>query len=161
MATTNTTRATSVLPLDIGVVKVKKHSLEQQQRRWGLIFLSPWLIGFTLFTAFPMIASLYFSFTNFDLNHPDQIQFVGLDNWHKLFFVDPLISTSLKVTLTFAAIAVPIGLIIPVGMAALLHSKYLRGKRIWTTLFYLPYMVPAVSSIYIWLGFLNADTGWL
>ncbi len=161
MATTsNTTRAAAVLPLEVSAVKPKKHDLQKQQRRWGWLFMSPWLIGFTIFTAFPMIASLYFSFTNFNLDHPDQIQFTGLTNW-KTLFTDPLTLQSMGVTLKFALIAVPIGLIIPIGMAALLQSKYLRGKRIWTTLFYLPYMVPAVSGVYIWQAFLNNDTGWL
>lgn len=161
MATTSNTTVAATLPLGVGTVKAKRHDLMRQQRRWGWLFISPWLIGFILFTAFPMIASLYFSFTNFNLNHPDQIQFVGLANWHNMFFVDPLMGTSMRVTLTFAVIAVPVGLIIPIGMATLLHSKYLKGKRVWTTLFYLPYMVPAVSGIYIWQAFLNNDTGWL
>ncbi len=161
MATTsNTTRAAAVLPLEVSAVKLKKHDLQKQQRRWGWLFMSPWLIGFTIFTAFPMIASLYFSFTNFNLNTPDQIQFIGLANWQKLF-TDPLTLQSMGVTLKFGLMAVPIGLIIPMGMATLLHSKYLRGKRIWTTLFYLPYMVPAVSGVFIWQAFLNTDTGWL
>ncbi|MHB8627499.1 MAG: carbohydrate ABC transporter permease [Aggregatilineales bacterium] len=161
MATTsNTTRAAAVLPLEVSAVKPKKRDLQKQQRRWGWLFMSPWLIGFTIFTAFPMIASLYFSFTNFDLNNPDKLQFIGLANWQKLF-TDPLTLQSMGVTLRFALMAVPIGLIIPIGMATLLHSKYLRGKRIWTTLFYLPYMVPAVSGVFIWQAFLNTDTGWL
>lgn len=132
----------------------------QQQRRWGWLFMSPWLIGFVIFTAFPMIASLYFSFTNFDLNNPDKMQFIGLGNWQKLF-TDPLALQSMGVTLKFGLMAVPLGLIIPIGMAALLHSKYLRGRRFWTTLFYMPYMVPAVSGVFIWQAFLNTDTGWL
>src|ERR1041385_6783125 len=57
--------------------------------------------------------------------------------------------------------AVPLGIALPLGMAALLNSKYLWGKRVWRTLFYLPYMVPAVSSIFIWLSFMNGQTGWL
>ena len=132
----------------------------QQQRRWGWLFMSPWLIGFVIFTAFPMIASLYFSFTSFDLNNPDQTHFIGLANWQKLF-TDPLALQSMGVTLKFGLMAVPIGLLIPIGMAALLQSKYLRGKRLLTTLFYMPYMVPAVSGVFIWQAFLNTDTGWL
>ncbi len=160
MATTSNTTRTAVLPFEASTVKQKKHNLAQEQRRWGWIFLSPWLIGFTIFTAFPMIASLYFSFTNFNLGNPDQTQFIGLANWQKLF-TDPLTLQSMGVTLKFLVIAVPIGLIVPIAMAALLNSKFLRGKRIWTTLFYLPYMVPAVSGIFIWQAFLNKDSGWL
>jgi len=67
----------------------------------------------------------------------------------------------LGVTIKFALIAVPIGLIVPLGMAALLNAKRLPAKRIWRLLFYTPYMVPAVSSIFIWLSFLNGQSGWL
>lgn len=138
----------------------RKSSLMRQQRIWGWIFLSPWLIGFTVFTAAPIIVSLYFSFTDFNLGNPQAMQFVGLRNWQKLF-TDPLTLTALGVTIRFALIAVPIGILIPLGLAALLNSKYLIGKRIWRTLFYMTYMVPAVSSIFIWQSFLNAQTGWL
>jgi multiple sugar transport system permease protein len=158
--TTNTAQAGAVLPLAAGATKQKKYDFLQRQRRWGWLFMSPWLIGFVVFTLFPMIASLYFSFTNFDLSNPDLIQFVGLANWKNLF-TDSLTLRSMGVTLHFALIAVPVGLLIPIGMATLLQSKYLRGKRLWTTLFYLPYMVPAVSGVYIWTAFLNNDTGWL
>jgi multiple sugar transport system permease protein len=158
--TTNTAQAGAVLPLAVSATKHKKYDFLQRQRRWGWLFMSPWLIGFVLFTAFPMLASLYFSFTNFDLSHPETINFVGLANWKNLF-TDSLTLRSMGVTLHFALIAVPVGLLLPIGMATLLQSKYLRGKRIWTTLFYLPYMVPAVSGVYIWTAFLNSDTGWM
>jgi multiple sugar transport system permease protein len=88
------------------------------------------------------------------------MKFVGLANWQRLFN-DPLALTALSVTVKFAIIAVPIGILIPLGLAALLNSKYLFGKRIWRTLFYMTYMVPAVSSIFIWMSFLNGQTGWL
>ncbi|MCU0515056.1 MAG: sugar ABC transporter permease, partial [Anaerolineae bacterium] len=86
--------------------------------------------------------------------------FVGLQNWQKLFN-DPLALQALTVTFKFALMAVPIGILLPLGLAALLNMKSLRGKRIWSTLFYMPYMVPAVSGIFIWQSFLNAQTGWL
>jgi multiple sugar transport system permease protein len=140
--------------------KRRAPDLMRQQRVWGWIFLSPWIIGFLAFFALPIIASFVFTFTNFALNNPDKIEFVGLRNWQKLFS-DPLALTALGVTIKFALIAVPIGIIVPLSLAALLNSKYLVGKRIWRTLFYLPYMVPAVSGIFIWQSFLNGQTGWL
>lgn len=144
-----------------GAVALRKpSSLMQQQRRWGWIFLSPWIIGFVVFTAAPIIASFIFTFTNFSLAQPDQISFVGLRNWQKLFS-DPMTLTSLGVTIKFAIIAVPFGLLLPLAMATLLNSKHLYGKRIWRTLFYMPYMVPAVSGVFIWMSFLNGQSGWL
>ena len=55
--------------------------LAWRRARWGYIFIAPWLIGFVLFTAFPMIATLVFSFTNINLAQADPLRFVGLDNY--------------------------------------------------------------------------------
>jgi multiple sugar transport system permease protein len=160
MSTADQTHAPALPVESIGTRPRKQQTLMQQQRKWGWIFLSPWIIGFVLFTAAPIIASLVFTFTEFSLNSDNGIQFVGLKNWQKLFS-DPLALTALGVTIKFALIAVPVGLLLPLGLAALLNSKKLFGKRIWRLLFYMPYMVPAVSGIFIWQSFLNGQTGWL
>lgn len=131
-----------------------------QQRLWGWIFISPWIFGFVVFTAAPIIFSLILTFTNFSLAHPEKTDFVGLQNWGKLF-TDPLAISAMGVTFKFALMAVPFGLVVPLAMAALLNSKHLRAKRIWTTLFYMPFIVPAVSSVFIWTNFMNGTTGWL
>jgi multiple sugar transport system permease protein len=160
MTTSEQSRTAAPLVDVVSARPPRVRSLQQQQRIWGWIFLSPWIIGFVIFTAAPIIASLIFTFTEFSLASSDPITFVGLQNWNRLFS-DPLTIQSLGVTIKFALIAVPIGIIIPLGMATLLNSKQLIGKRIWRLLFYMPYMVPAVSSIFIWQSFLNGQTGWL
>ncbi len=134
--------------------------LKREQHVWGWIFLSPWVIGFLAFTILPILASLVFSFTNFKLTDPGAVAFVGIDNYRKLF-IDPLVAVSLGVTFKFAAIALPIGIVLPVALAALLNSPWLVGKPLFRTLFYMPYVVPIVSAIFIWQGVLNAQTGWL
>jgi multiple sugar transport system permease protein len=160
MATANQTHNAGQA-LGVSVVRPrKKATLQQQQRRWGWIFLSPWIIGFTVFTAVPIVVSFIFTFTEYTISQPDKIRFIGLANWQKLFN-DPLALTALGVTIKFALIAVPVGLVVPLAMAALLNSKFLWGKPIWRTLFYMPYMVPVVSVIFIWLAFLNGSDGWL
>lgn len=106
------------------------------------------------------MASLIFTFTQFSLSSDEPIRFIGFANWQRLFS-DPIALQALTVTVKFALIAVPVGLLVPLGMAALLNAKSLWGKRLWRPLFYLPYMVPAVSGIFIWQSFLNGDTGWL
>jgi ABC-type sugar transport system permease subunit len=136
----------------------QRRTIQQQQRIWGWVFLSPWIIGFAVFTLFPMIASLIFSFTNFKIGEP--IQFIGLENWGRLF-TDPPTRDSLWVTLRFTLYMVPIAILFPLLLAALLNSKYLLGKPLLRVLFYLPYMVPAISGIFIWQSFLNGQTGWL
>ena len=135
-------------------------NLMRQQRIWGWIFLSPWLFGFTVFTAAPIVFSFILTFTDFNLGNPDKAQFIGLRNWQKLF-TDPLALTALGVTFKFALVAVPIGILLPLGLATLLNSKALKGKRLWRLLFYMPFMVPVVSSIFIWQSFLGGQTGWL
>jgi multiple sugar transport system permease protein len=147
-------------PLAAPQRKEKVHSLERQQRLWGWIFLSPWIIGFTLFTAAPILISLAFTFTDFSLATDRPMNFVGLANWVRLFN-DPIAINSLGVTIRFAIIAVPFGIIVPLFMAALLNSKYLWGKSLWRPLYYMPYMVPAISGIFVWQAFLNGQTGWL
>jgi multiple sugar transport system permease protein len=138
----------------------KQSNLMRQQRIWGWIFLSPWIVGFTVFTAAPMVFSFLLTFTNFTLAQPDESTFVGLKNWQNLF-KDPLALAAMAVTIKYALIAVPIGIVVPLSMALLLNSKKLWGKRFFRTLFYMPYMVPAVSAIFVWMSFLNGQTGWL
>jgi len=157
MATSDTA---GTLPLKAGAKRRTRGDLMAQQRLWGWLFMSPWIIGFLVFTATPIIFSLVMTFTNFNLADPDKVSWVGLRNWGRLFS-DPDNLQAIRVTLTFAALALPVGVLQPVAMASLLHSKWLKGRRIWTTLFYMPYIVPAVSSAFVWRAFLNGDSGWL
>lgn len=138
----------------------QRSNLARQQRIWGWIFLSPWIFGFVVFTAVPIFVSFIFTFTEFSLNSDDPIKFNGLNNWIKLFN-DPIAMEALAVTIKFAIISVPFGIALPLALAALLNSKNLWGKTLWRPLYYMPYMVPAISSIFIWQSFLNGETGWL
>ncbi len=135
-------------------------SLQQIRQLWGWVFLSPWIIGFLAFDFAPMIASFVFTFTDLQLTKPDQVQFIGLDNYRTLIH-DANVGKSLRVTLVFMLFALPISIIIPLALATLLNSKQLWGRRLFRTLFYMPYMVPVISITYIWNGFLNAQSGWL
>lgn len=134
-------------------------NLMQSQRIWGFIFLSPWIIGMLAFTIIPIFASLAFSFTNFELNRPEEVEFIGLANYVKMFN-DPLVGVALGVTLRFAALSLPLAIFLPVALASLLNYRHLRFKRLFRTLFYMPYIVPVVSAVYIWGGMLNSQTGW-
>jgi ABC-type sugar transport system permease subunit len=134
--------------------------LARRKQLWGWLFISPWLIGLLVFTLLPMFASLIFSFTEFKLSDAQNIRFNGLDNYLQLF-QDPNIPIALGATFRFALIALPLSLLLPVGLAALLNSEYLAGKRFFRIAFYAPYMVPVVSAAYIWSGVLNTDSGWI
>jgi len=145
---------------DLKFTRTKLTKLTRREALWGLFFLSPWIIGFLLWTLGPMIASFVFSFTDFNLLHREEMQWVGLDNY-RLLFTDPNVKTAVSVSLRFAAIALPVGILQPVLMAALLNDERLWARRLFTTLFYLPSIVPMVSTVYIWQGMMNTQTGWI
>jgi ABC-type sugar transport system permease subunit len=129
---------------------------------WGYIFLAPWIIGFLVFTLVPTVATLGFTFTNIVIVQEGSkpLAFVGMDNYITLF-KDSQVWASLMVTLKFAAIALPIGIILPIALALLLNSKHLKISNIFRTLFYLPYIIPFVAAIFLWSGMLNPGTGWI
>ncbi|MFU8888851.1 MAG: carbohydrate ABC transporter permease [Trueperaceae bacterium] len=134
---------------------------ELREARWGYAFIGLWLVGFFAFYLLPMAASLVFSFLDLNLLDPSKSSFVGLQNWRRLFFEDPRVWQSLRVTFVFAAISLPIGMISALFLAVLLNSGDLIGRNVFRTLFYAPTMVPIVAGILIWSGVLNPATGWI
>src|SRR5687768_920479 len=101
--------------------------LAWRRARWGYVFIAPWLIGFCLFTVFPMIATLAFSFTNINLAQEEPLTFVGLKNYETLI-ADRQAWAALLVTLKFAVLALPLAIILPLLVALMLHSRHLRGS---------------------------------
>jgi multiple sugar transport system permease protein len=138
----------------------KQSSLATRESIWGLLFLSPWIIGFVLFFAGPMLASLAASFTDLVLVRPGAMKFVGVDNWARLVG-DPLVLKSLLVTGNFLLVAVPISLVLPLLKAVLLNSGHLWGKPLFRALFFVPVLIPGVATAVIWQGVLNVQTGWV
>lgn len=137
----------------------KSSRIAARERNWGLLFLAPWILGFLIFFLGPMVASLVFSFTDYQLLK-DQTNFVGLDNWVRMF-TDPLVRQSFVVTGRFLLISVPLTMASALLAAVLLNSKLLKGKALFRTLFYLPIMIPGVAGTLIWVGVLNTQTGWI
>jgi multiple sugar transport system permease protein len=142
------------------VARRRPSAIVRRERNWGLLFLAPWIVGFLLFIAGPMIASLIFSFTDLVLVRPEETKFVGLANWARMLS-DPMVLKSLGVTGRYLLISVPIALALPLLMAVLLNSRYLFGRPIFRALFYLPVMIPAVAGTLIWNGVLNTQSGWI
>ena len=134
--------------------------LARREARWGLLFISPWIIGFLAFTLFPMVASLAFSLTNLSLAQEQPLGFVGLRNYLTMFG-DAQVWESLWVTLRFAALNLPIAIVIPFVVALVLSSPYLRARGVFRTAFFLPYVIPFVSGVLAWQGMLNIETGWI
>jgi ABC-type sugar transport system permease subunit len=135
-------------------------TLARRESLWGFAFVSPWILGALLFTLLPMVASLVMSFTNFDPRTPDAAQLIGLANYTRML-TDPLVLQSLGVTLKFAAVMLPLTLLVSLGLAMLVNHPRLLGRNVFRTLFYMPMQIPIVATTIIWQGVLNVHTGWL
>lgn len=133
--------------------------LARREARYGFLFISPWIVGFLAFTLFPMVATLAFTFLNITLAQEEPLRFVGLDNWTRMAG-DQHVWDSLGVTLRFAALWLPISIIVPFTVAVGLNSKYVRGASLMRTLFFVPYVVPFVAGVLVWEQMLG-DTGWV
>jgi multiple sugar transport system permease protein len=143
----------------VATVTVKKRrrlSLSRRETMWAYILIAPWIIGFIAFTAGPMIASAYFSLTEYDVINPPR--FVGLENWQYMFTEDPLFWHSLRVTLTYAIAAIPMGLVLGLALALLLNAN-VPGLTIWRTLFYMPSVVSGVAVSVLWSYIFNPRFG--
>src|SRR5215211_2115792 len=138
----------------------KLSPLARREARWGLLFLSPWIIGFLAFTLLPILASLGLTFTNYTLTQSESARFVGLANYRTLI-ADSQVWASLLVTIRFGAIALPVGMILPLALALLMNNKYLVAKPLFRTLFYFPYIIPFVAAIFIWQAMINPEYGWI
>ncbi|WP_166851680.1 carbohydrate ABC transporter permease [Isoptericola sp. BMS4] len=113
--------------------------------RAGYAFLSPWLVGFVLLTAFPMVASLYLAFTDYDLFHDPS--WIGLQNFRDLF-ADSRFWTSARVTAIYVLVGTPIKLAAALAVAMLLNMKH-RGQGAYRSIFYAPSLIGASVSIAI------------
>jgi ABC-type sugar transport system permease subunit len=140
--------------------RLRQPSLARREALWGFAFLAPWIVGFLALTLIPMVATLAFTFTNIDLAQEEPVRFVGLDNYQRLL-ADGDAWSSLLVTLKYAALSLPVGLVIPFSLALLINSRYIRGTSVFRVLFFLPYVVPFVAGVLIWQGMLNAESGWV
>ena len=133
-----------------------KWTRRTRQNFWlGVLFLSPWFIGFILFTFYPLAASLVYSFSEYHSRKP--LVWVGLDNY-KTMFTDKLFWTSLWNTLYMVIFAVPITLISSFLCAVLLNLK-VTGQSIYRVIYFLPSIVPTVASTLLWLWILNPQAG--
>lgn len=129
--------------------------LSKHEALWGLAFVAPWILGFIVFTLGPMFASLYLSFTSYDIFNPPR--WVGVDNYSSLFIEDKeLLIKSFMNVLYIGGIGVPLGIVTGLALAMLLNAG-VRGLRFYRTAFYLPTIVPGIAGIVLWMWILNAD----
>jgi multiple sugar transport system permease protein len=121
----------------------------------GLGFLSPWLIGFSVFTLLPIVLSFYYSLCDYSLLQKPL--YTGLDNYRALA-ADPVFWKSLVNTGYYAIMALPAGMLVSLGLALLLNAD-VKGQAVYRTIFFLPSLVPAVASAMLWLWLFNAKLG--
>ncbi|MGW2509311.1 carbohydrate ABC transporter permease [Streptomyces scopuliridis] len=135
------------------------HTLRSKRRRSALrtaAFMSPWLIGFTVFFAYPLISTVYFSFMKYDgFNSP---VWNGLGNWSYVFSDYPMFWPSLRNTLWLVVIMVTCRVVFGLGIGMLI-TRIKTGTGIFRTLFYLPYLAPPVAATLAFVFLLNPGTG--
>ncbi len=129
----------------------------RRNRLIGWLFISPWIIGFLAFALYPFIASLFYSFTNYNILSPPQ--WIGGQNYQQMI-KDPLFWQSLYNTLYYTVVFVPISTVIAIAIALLLNMK-IKGLAIYRTLFYLPSVVPLVASSILWVWLFNPSFGFI
>ncbi len=129
--------------------------LSRREMWAGLAFVSPWIVGLGVFLLYPILASLYYSFCDYSVFR--EARPIGAANYVDLAS-DKLFWKSLLNTLYFAALSVPLGLILALALALLLNSG-VRGLTIYRTIFFLPALVPMVALAVLWLWIFNGEYG--
>jgi multiple sugar transport system permease protein len=130
-------------------------SRERRNLCTGLAFTSLWIVGFGVFLLYPVAASLFYSFCDYSvLQSP---VWIGLENYERLAG-DGVFWHSLRNTLFYAALAVPLGTIVSLSLALLLNVE-VKGRAFFRTIFYLPSIVPVVATSMLWLWIFNGQYG--
>jgi multiple sugar transport system permease protein len=122
----------------------------------GILFVLPWILGLVLFVAGPVIASFIFSFTDWNLLSPPK--WIGLGNYSRLFFEDPLVRKSLTVSFIYTTISVPLGLSLALLLAIGLNRPC-PGQYILRTIYYLPSVISGVAVAMLWQWIYNPEFG--
>jgi multiple sugar transport system permease protein len=122
----------------------------------GYLFISPWIVGFLVFTLGAMAYSLVISFSNYNLA-TNSASPAGFSNYAELF-ADPKVGLALGNTLFYAVMAVPLEIVFALFLAVLLN-RVGRGAGVFRTVYYLPKMTPAVATASVFLLLLNGNSG--
>ena len=136
--------------MEQAMTRGEKHNL-----RLGLLFISPWLIGFLALCVYPVVSSLFYSLCDYSVLSP--AVFIGTQNYRDLFS-DAVFWKALYNTVFFAAFSIPLGLVVSLSLAILLNFD-LPGRGIFRTIFFLPSLVPMVCLAVLWQWMLNGDLG--
>ncbi len=129
---------------------------ERRESLEGYLGISPWVIGFLVFTLGPILASFYFSMTEWNI--VEAPAWIGLANYVKLITDDPLFTQALRVTFSYVIMAVPLRLIVGLGLSLLLNLK-VRGMDFYRTVFYLPAVLSGVAVALMWVWIMHPEMG--
>ena len=130
----------------------------KRENKSAYLFLTPWLIGLICLTIGPMILSLLMSTTDWDMIRPAQWR--GLGNYTEAATIDPRFWVSLRVTLIYTAVRVPLGLFFAFLLALLLNQK-VKGVSLFRTFYYIPSLVSAVAASLVWRKMFSPDGGFI
>lgn len=147
--------AVATAPLK-GAQRQRMTKQERRNQLLGLLFISPWLIGFLTLALVPLIMSFYYSLTRYDLIGAPR--FIGLDNYERLFTSDPDFWTVIYNTFYYVLLGVPVGAFVAFLIANLLNTN-IKGRAIFRSIIYIPAIVPGVCTAMVWLFLLNTQFG--
>lgn len=136
----------------------KKH-ISWKNNLWGWFFIAPACMGLTIYIILPMVYSLAMSFCSWDIISAPQ--FIGLDNYIRLFTTDPHYLNSCFVTLKYTLLFVPAMLILTFLLALLLNFRPLKWKSLWRVCIYIPSIVPIMASAALWTFIYDPTNGLL
>ncbi|MDR2535301.1 MAG: sugar ABC transporter permease [Treponema sp.] len=129
--------------------------LDKRNLRNGLLFISPWILGFIVLQVYPIGYSFYLSVTEYSgFGNPF---FTGLANFRELF-TDPVLPLAIYNTLFYTALAVPIGLVVAIAIALAMNQK-VREVSVYRAILYLPSILPAFALVFVWILFTNPQYG--
>lgn len=144
-----------------------KRKAAQRSRYWqfnednplyGYLYIIPFLIVFAVFTVYPIFRGLQVSFANWDIVNPPE--YIGFANYKRLLLQDKLFITTVKNTIYYVVLYVPLGIVLPMVLAELLNEP-IRGRAFFRSAFALPIMVSVSATALIWGWFLNPTFGLL
>ena len=129
----------------------------RRDQRNGLLFVSPWILGFLVFTAYPIFSSLYYSLTQYNVVDPPK--FRGLQNYIDLITSDNVFATSLYNTLYMVVLGTIVITVATLTIAIILSNRRVRGLSFFRIIFFLPTLVPLVILCIVWIWMLQPQTG--
>ncbi len=135
---------------------MKKMTIRKRELIYGLLFISPWLVGFLVFTLFPICSSLYYSMCEYQVIKAPV--FVGLDNY-KTIFQDKTFLKALSNTFYMVLFGVPITTITAVGISIIMNHKELKVTGPFRVVFFIPTLVPTVVASLLWIWVMQPETG--